>query len=170
MNGQYESLARLLEYPDESYVERCRQAGLEELAATLAPLSAGDIQERFIAAFDWNPATALEIGWHIYGEQYARGEFMVRLREQLRHYAIPESAELPDHLIHVLRLLARMDEAAALQFTRYYLAPAVAKIASALENLDSPFALLIRAIRDALPCRVDLPPAKVELPVLQGGD
>ena len=170
MKSEYDQLARLFEYPDDSYVERCRQAGLHEFASEMDKLSPSQIQEQFIATFDWNPATALDLGWHLYGEQYARGEFLVRVREELRRYGIPESTELPDHLTHVLPLLARMDSTEATGFAREFVAPAVAKLVSALDQKKTPFALLMRAVREALPVEVEIPPAKVELPVLQGMD
>lgn len=170
MNTPYELLARLFEYPDDSYLARCREAGLDDFAGAIAPLSTGELQEQFIATFDWNPATALEIGWHLYGEQYARGEFLVRMRTELRRSGVAESTELPDHLTHVLQLLGRMDEGPAEEFAREYVAPSVAKLVFALEQKRTPFAMLMSAVRDVLPCRVDLPPPKVELPVLAGGD
>lgn len=170
MRSDYDLLARLFEYPDESYVERCRDAGLAEFASEMEKLSPAQIQEQFIATFDWNPATALDLGWHLYGEQYARGEFLVRVREELRRYGIPESTELPDHLTHVLPLLARMESAEATRFAREFVAPAVAKLVSALDQKKTPFALLMRAVREALPVEVEIPPPKVELPVLQGMD
>ena len=168
MTNRYDLLARLLEYPDESYVERCREAGLDAFTAEMEKLSPSRIQEEFIATFDWNPATALDLGWHLYGEQYARGEFLVRVREELRRYGIRESAELPDHLTHILPLLGRMDPSEAAQFTREFVAPAVAKLVAALDQKQTPFALLMRAVREELPVQTEIPSARVELPVLQG--
>ena len=168
--SQYDVLARLFEYPNESYVQRCREAGLDEFASEMEKLSPSEIQEQFIATFDWNPATALDLGWHLYGEQYARGEFLVRVREELRRYGIPESTELPDHLTHILPLLARMDSDDAAKFAGEFVAPAVAKLVSALDQKKTPFALLMHAVRDALPVQAEIPLPKVELPVLQGMD
>lgn len=167
-SAPYDLLARLFDYPDEFYLDRCREAGLAEFASEMEKLSTSQIQEQFIATFDWNPATALDLGWHLYGEQYARGEFLVRVRDELRRYGIPESTELPDHLTHVLLLLARMDSTQAEQFAGEFVAPAVAKLVSALDQKQTPFALLMRAVRDALPVQAEIPPAKVELPILQG--
>jgi len=162
----YDRLARLLEYPDESYLERCREAGLHEFAEKLEKLSATDIEELFVSAFDWDPATALELGWHLFGEQYARGEFLVRMRGELRRYGIAESTELPDHLTHVLRVVGRMDDETAEKFVLEYIAPAVAKLQAALEQKKTPFAILMLAVRDALPVQAAIPVLKVELPVL----
>ena len=170
MTNRYDLLGRLFEYPDESYLERSREAGLQAFAAEMEKLSPSQIQEEFIATFDWNPATSLDLGWHLYGEQYARGEFLVRVREELRRYGVPESVELPDHLTHILPLLGRMEPASATEFTREFIAPVVAKLVAALDQKQTPFALLMRAVREALPIQAEVPPAKVELHVLQGVD
>lgn len=167
---KYDKLARLFEYPDESYVQYCRDAGLNEFADEMAKLTTSGIQESFIATFDWSPATALDLGWHLYGEQYERGEFLVRMRVELRRYGVAESTELPDHLTHTLKLLGRMDDAAAEKFAREYTAPAVAKLLAGLEQKNTPFVAVIRAVREALPAKAEIPVLKVELPVLVGED
>ena len=76
-----------------------------------------EVEEAFTRTFDVNPTCALEVGWHLFGEEYARGMFLVRMREELRKYSLPESAELPDHIAHVLAVVAAMpdDEAAQLR-------------------------------------------------------
>lgn len=170
MNLQFDRLARLFVYPDDSYAAHCRAAGLNDLASFAAGLSIGDLQERFISTFDWNPATALEIGWHLYGEDYARGSFMARVRADLRRHRIAESTELPDHLTHILALLGRMNPCERQEFSRDYVSPAVAKLLATLDEKKNPFASAMRAVYDALPQRAPAPPPKVELPVLQAGD
>ncbi|MEP6715080.1 MAG: nitrate reductase molybdenum cofactor assembly chaperone [Terriglobia bacterium] len=170
MNAKYGLLARLFEYPDESYLQYCREEGLYDLANQLAALSTAQIQELFIATFDWNPATSLDMSWHLFGEEYARGEFLVRMRGRLRRYGVPESTELPDHMTHVLAMLARMDDNSAEDFAREFAAPAVAKLQAALEQKKTPFVALARAVRDALPVKAPIPELKVELPVLVGDD
>jgi nitrate reductase molybdenum cofactor assembly chaperone len=167
VNTQYERLARVFEYPDETYVERCRAAGLNEFADHVAALGTTQIQELFTGTFDWNPAASLDLSWHLYGEQYARGEFLVSVREQLRRYGIAESAELPDHITHILALFARMDAESADKFARDYAAPAVAKLVASLEQSQSPFASAMRAVREALPVQAAIPVLKTELPVLR---
>jgi len=167
---RYDKLARVFEYPDEFYVERCREAGLDEFAGEMEALSTSGIQELFISTFDWNPATTLDLGWHLFGEQYARGEFLVRMRAELRRYGIAESTELPDHLTHVLQVVGHMDAEVAREFVREFVAPAVAKLLAALEQKKTSFTIPLRAVRDALPVQADLPVLKTELPVLVGGD
>lgn len=165
---KYDLLSELFDYPGDSYVPQCRQAGLLEFAEEMGAFSPSRIQELFIATFDWDPATTLDIGWHLFGEDYARGEFLVRMRGELRRYGIPESTELPDHLTHVLTLLGRMDAQTAETFAREYVAPSVAKLLAALEQRKSPFVSLVRAVHEALPVKAAIPARKIELPVLVG--
>jgi nitrate reductase assembly molybdenum cofactor insertion protein NarJ len=92
------------------------------------------MQELYVQAFEFNPACTLEIGWHLFGENYERGEFMVRMREQLRRYGIAESTELPDHLTHLLLLISRMDSVEASEVAGQYVLPALGKIKDALKD------------------------------------
>lgn len=168
MNAHLDKLARLFAYPDADYPALCLEAGLPEFAADMAAHSTSQLQEMFITAFDWNPTTALDLGWHLYGEQYARGEFLVKMREELRRYGVQESVELPDHLTHVLAVLVRMDDASAETLAQECVAPAVAKLVAVLEQNRSPFAPAMRAVWAALPVRFSIPVVKVQLPVLAG--
>ena len=145
-------LTGLFEYPDDGYrarAEHCASAiGSEELRAfarAIAELSTGELQELFIQSFDLNPASALEIGWHLFGEQYERGEFLVDLRGRLRAAGIAERGELPDHLLHVLPLMARLEAADAERFATRFLVPALEKIAAALPE-GNPFRSLVNAV------------------------
>ncbi len=167
-NAHLDKLALLFSYPGDDYPALCLEAALPEFAAAIAAHSTAQLQEMFITAFDWNPATALDLGWHLYGEQYARGEFLVKMREELRRYGVQESAELPDHLTHVLAVLARMDSTAAEKLAQECVAPAVAKLVAVLEQNHSPFAPAMRAVWAALPVRFSIPVVKVQLPVLAG--
>lgn len=166
--SRFSLLARLFVYPDESYAARCRAAGLSALADFADGISTATLQEQFTDTFDWNPATALEIGWHLFGEDYARGEFLTRMRAELRGCGLRESGELPDHLTHVLALLGRLGSDRAEEFSRDFVSPAVSKLMSALDERKSPFAIAMRAVWEALPARGPIPKTKIELPVLQG--
>ena len=142
----------LFAYPDETYADRAAACaavtGQEEMrrfANALAPLSTGRIQEAFIQAFDMNPNATLEIGWHLFGEQYERGEFLVDLRGRLRAAEIPETGELPDHLLHVLPLLERLEPEDARRFAEKFLLPALEKVGSGLPA-ESVFTALVQGL------------------------
>ena len=147
----YNSLAGLLTYPAEDYQARIQECeGLDpdfaDFRAAIARLSLADLQELFTRTFDLNPLCCLEIGWHLFGENYERGTLMVRMRQELRRYGLAESTELPDHLSHVLRLLARMEPERAADFAGACVLPALEKMLAAFERKDNPFERLLAAI------------------------
>lgn len=149
---------RALQYPAAGYAENlqqlaalcatleCPQAlALQELADRASSSTVESLQELFTQTFDLTPACALEVGWHLYGDEYERGAFMVRMREQLRHHQIEEGTELPDHLASLLELVARVpDETGALIDDA--LVPAIGKMLAGLEKNASPFHSIMAAL------------------------
>lgn len=151
-----EVIAPLFDYPEEDYLDRVascavhvRSEDMRRFAAEISALPLSRQQELFVHTFDLDPKATLEIGWHIFGEQYERGDFLVEMRDRLRETGIVENGELPDHLLHVLPLLARMpaEEAGSLAASR--IEPALAKIESAIPE-ENPFSALVRATRSLL--------------------
>ena len=167
----YERFARLFEYPGEDYranAEKCpttlrrehseAAASLEEFCAPIRSLNTDDLRELFTRTFDLNPMCALEIGWQLYGEDYQRGEFLVKMGEQLREHSLRESGELPDHLTHALVLLAHLEPDEAAEFAGGFLLPALDKMrANWRENRNAFAALLDFGICDVLGLYLVLP-------------
>lgn len=153
-----EALANLLAYPTGDY--RARLAGirtaashagasdasalLEAFAARIEGMSLEDLEERFTAGFDLNPSCTLDVGWHLFGEQYERGAFLVEMREALRAHGIAESSELPDHLTHMLQLMARMEPGAREALAARAVRPALERIMAGVDR-ENPFLDLLRA-------------------------
>ena len=136
-----EALAPLLTYPGPQY--KTTSATCPEFARAIEPLSTEELQEAWVRTFEMTPECCLDIGWHLFGENYERGEFLVMLRQELKRHGIAESTELPDHLSHVLPLVARMEAPRA--FTERFLKPALDRILAGLAG--SPFEPLLRAVR-----------------------
>jgi nitrate reductase molybdenum cofactor assembly chaperone len=155
----YDTLTRLFEYPTEpptpALAAACCQAPesvrreLEAFLREAAGLPLAVLQERYIQAFDMNPDCCLDIGWHLFGEEYARGEFLVRLKGELHRYGLPDSTELPDHLTRVLPLLARMPLEEAGPFRERFLLPALDKLEPKAAEL-TPYNRLLAALRRLL--------------------
>jgi nitrate reductase delta subunit len=140
---QYEALAARLRYPEEA-----------------------SQQEVYVETFEFNPACTLELGWHLFGENYERGEFLVRMRELLRRYAIAESTELPDHLSHLLALIPRMRHDEAAELAGQFVLPALAKIREALK--DNPYGNVIADLEGMLDAEFpDAPHRPLSLPIFQ---
>ncbi len=184
----YDALATVLTYPGEDYhgvVEDCIASAsrafipkevrnlLLNFAEEVRRLSTEQAQELFTRTFDLNPLCSLELGWHLFGENYERGIMLVRMREQLRRHHVPETTELPDHLTYALRLLARMDAAAAEDFAGAIVLPALARMLAALKNMQTPYENVLAAVRQFVHGRFpELPleaPQEAALPVLNAG-
>src|SRR5581483_2598847 len=179
-----DELVELLRYPDAHYAEHLAAAcsriesetpaiaeNLRKAGVVLAALATEQLEEQFTNAFDLNPVCCLEIGWHLFGENYDRGAFMARLRRELKDHGVPENGDLPDHLTLVLRLLARMEPAEAEDFYAACVAPALDKMRAAFRSqLSNAFAPVLIAICDWLQFHYGAllagqPPAPVQLPV-----
>jgi nitrate reductase delta subunit len=106
-----------------------------------------EVEEMFTRTFDINPACGPEVGWHLFGENYSRGEFLVRMRQELRRHGLPESTELPDHLAHVLAVLARLTPDEADPFAERFVLPALDKMIAGLSGKDNPYEKLLEAVR-----------------------
>lgn len=157
--GPYATIAGLLAYPDaesRQRLDRCRDqldldgstaaAHLADFDGATRDLDRLEAEELYTRTFDLNPPCALEIGWHLFGEDYHRGAILVRLREELARHGIEESCELPDHLVHVLPLIDRMAPEEAARFVPACVTPAVMKIIAALKGRQNPYEHLLRCL------------------------
>jgi nitrate reductase delta subunit len=159
------ALARLAAYPDDRTLVDARamlaaahstagSVAAREFLEVTAPMTAAELQEEYTASFDFDPACALDLGWHLFGESRERGAFLAALREDLQAAGIPESHELPDHLTHVLALVARDGYARATQLADLVM-PAVGAIERALTKRGSPYAHVLAAVYAELAALVD---------------
>jgi nitrate reductase molybdenum cofactor assembly chaperone NarJ/NarW len=180
-----ERLALLFQYPDRDFTTRFAEAlesaegepgeakaALAAFAEGVAGLGTEELQELYTRTFDLNPMCTLEIGWQLYGEDYHRGEFLVKVRQQLREYGLPESGELPDHMTHALALLARLDSEEAKEFAGQYVLPAIDKMLSGWRDNRNGYAALLESVFAYLKRRYSYVPVRAvapnpELPVLQ---
>ncbi len=171
--GELELLAGVLRYPYDGYaegVERCVEtlAGSDPDAAPLLGAFLGRARERsveelqalFTETFDLDPVCSLEVGWHLFGERYERGRFLVTMRAELRRLGVAESTELPDHITHALLALDRMEPDEGAQFVRAFLRPALGKMRAGLEGKSNPFENVLLAIARVLDRRY--PPSDPE--------
>jgi nitrate reductase delta subunit len=158
----FDALAALVAYPDGDLEPRARACRAEvaaispaatvelgRFADAIAGPSVGELQEQYTETFDLNPACSLDVGWHLFGETHRRGAFMAALREDLRRAGVPETAELPDHLTHVLALVGREHPARAAALAAL-VAPAIEAVHRALATRGSPYVHVLAALRDVV--------------------
>lgn len=165
MAGKLATLAALIGYPDArigSVAASSWAAGacpndesleaMTRFSSFIAVSTLSDLEELFTRTFDINPVCSFEIGWHLFGEQYERGAFLVRMRGLMRQYDIEETAELPDHLAHALLLIDRMPADEAAKLAREIL-PAVVKMLDGLSDrkaAENPYRELMFVIMEAI--------------------
>lgn len=156
----YDRLADLLAYPEPDWTDRLDRAlegtvkahpaaarALASFRDRVRGSSVEEIQELYTRTFDINPVCTLEVGWHVYGEDYARGAFLVGMRQRLRDNNLPESCELPDHLTHVLALLGRLAGEDADELAGHYALPALEKMLAGMDGAEHPYLALVEAVR-----------------------
>ncbi|MCB9904527.1 MAG: molecular chaperone TorD family protein [Planctomycetes bacterium] len=156
----YTAWRNVLAYPQDGNCAPLRCAleelseALPELADALRPLrqlAAQDepavLEEAYMRTFDCNPDRALEVGWHLFGESYSRGNFLVRMRGFMRDCGIEEGVELPDHLCNVLGVVETADEGLSRAIRTQYLLPALAKLELGFRDDQDPYRGVIAALK-----------------------
>ena len=169
-NGVYESLSRLLVYPTETIkntTNECREhmqrtcssaaEAVVEFSEFVNGSTVSDLQELYTRTFEINPVCALEVGWQLFGERYERGTFIVKMRGTLRELDLPESSELPDHLVHVLQALDRLQPDEAREFASLFLVPAVDKMLDGFKQTENAYCKILNAINCEVRDRYNLP-------------
>jgi nitrate reductase delta subunit len=118
----YASLARMLEYPEQKeallaanddlssfLLENDMGSPLATFAEFVATSTLAELQEDYVATFDFSPAVAPYLGHHLYGDNQKKGAYLIRLKQEFgRHGFTPLGNELPDHLSLVLGFLAHL--------------------------------------------------------------
>jgi nitrate reductase molybdenum cofactor assembly chaperone len=133
-------------------------------------LSLCERQELYARTFDLNPACALEIGYHLFGENYKRGVFLANLRQTEEPFAVGQANQLPDYLPVLLRLLVKLDEQELrASLIAECLLPALEKMLKAFGESENPYRYLLKAICTLLESEVTASPAqrgRAQLPVI----
>ncbi len=120
--ASYDALARLLDYPagkeqlqtDYAVVsDFLNRQRLDNPIASFADFAASssdaELEEEYVATFDFNPATAPYLGHHLFGDNQKKGSYMIMLKQEYERCSYtPAGVELPDHLSVLLGFLAHL--------------------------------------------------------------
>lgn len=172
MTTLLDELGELLRYPGADYLSRldraCEESARDESRALLqkfrthaAAVSLQELQELYTRTFDLSPLCSLEVGWQLYGEDYARGSFLVYMRSKLLEHGLAERGELPDHLANLLLLLARMPAEQADELREGAALPALRKMMQPFSGKQNPYGDLLRSIVGRLQSPVRTPAEEV---------
>jgi nitrate reductase delta subunit len=82
-------------------------ARLREFCAWYAARSVGELQSRYVDAFDFTKQCSLHLTYHVHGDRRQRGMAMLKLKESYREAGFePPGDELPDYLPLMLEFAA----------------------------------------------------------------
>jgi nitrate reductase molybdenum cofactor assembly chaperone len=184
MKSIYERLADLLEYPGANWcslIVSCGEVAAEEIPESsdalsifreaVTNLSLNELQEVYTRTFDLSPVCALDIGYHLFGENYKRGVFLANLRETEAPFDLGQEHQLPDYLPVLLRLLTKLtDEELRSALIVDCMIPALEKMLKTLSEGENPYRHLIAAVNTKLKSEAGAYPATIQrahLPILQ---
>ena len=136
------AVASALQYPS---VPPARFDEASEFFDEIAHVDPRGLEELYTTTFDLNPVATLEVGWHLWGEQYERGRFLADLRDLQSRLGIDSGTELPDHLTILLPTIAASPDNADL---REKCARAIDKMLKPLEEHGNPYRHLLRAAKE----------------------
>lgn len=169
-SGLYDTLGRLLIYPTEdikAVAQECYRSvksfdlpagqAVANFAEKANNSSLAEMQELYTRTFEINPVCAMEVGWQLFGERYERGTFMVKMRQTLRNLGISESTELPDHLVHVLQAIDRLEPEEAAEFAGLFLVPAVDKMLAGFKDNNNVYRDILYGLVSEVRDRYKLP-------------
>lgn len=180
----YVDLADLFEYPESNLARQIAVDGNTDLSESFTNFRAGienfslsNLQELYTRTFDLNPVCALEIGYHLFGENYKRGEFLANLRETEAPFQLGQDKQLPDYMPVLLRLITKLDdEELRTALIAQCMVPAIDKMIASLKEGENPYRYLLETVQLKLRSEkgVTVPPTstragcqRASLPVFQ---
>jgi nitrate reductase delta subunit len=142
-------------------------AALERFSRFVEPNDPTGLEEIYTRTFDVCAPCCMDVGYQLFGENYTRGAFLVRMKQETRAHGVDPGSELPDHLPVALRLLGRLreDEDPA-GLVRDVLLPALDKMVASLRGNDTPYGALLDGIADWLAAAHAIDRASVAPPLL----
>ena len=146
--NQYNKLANLFRYPDELYKQNVAECAkmlkdnypdaFAEIIPFLQFVETKDlyeIEEVFGKTFHIQAICFLDLGYVLFAEDYKRGEFLVKMKDEQRRANNECGDELADNLPNVLTLMAIMkDEEFLEEFAVRIVEPALTKMLSEFDT------------------------------------
>ncbi len=123
---------------------------IQDLVDFLGAHKQHDLEEKYTQTFEINPAVALEVGFHLFGLAYQRGEFLARAKQAAEELGVDTGFELADHLPVMLELAAVLDEETAVSLIQEAIFPAVRHMANGFRGQAPGFGRVVLALHEYL--------------------
>lgn len=105
------------------------------------------LQEVYTSTFDLQPTCCLYVGYHLFGDSYKCSAMLAKLSEEYSHHGFSAGAELPDHLVPMLRFIASTgDGELSRDLTQECLIPALGAMVRAFGDSPNPYGHAVRAL------------------------
>jgi nitrate reductase delta subunit len=157
----YQLFASLLTYPQEYLWSQIKGDNqrlmiddpeiarlIKQFQDLLKSTSITELEELYTSTFDVNPVCFPYPGFHLFGENFNRADFLVKLKQKYQEHGFtaPDN-ELADHLPILLQFLSTLnyDDSLAQELLTDCLTPALEKMTEGFKN-DNPYAWIIQAL------------------------
>jgi nitrate reductase delta subunit len=110
--------------------------------------SGSRLEEIYTSTFDVNPVCFPYPGFQLFGENFNRADFMVKLQQKYMEYGFtPPPNELADHLSVMLNFLSTVDSDAVIarELVEDCLLPALEKMTAGFKE-DNPYGVVVRSL------------------------
>lgn len=155
----YALLAELTDYPGAGWAARLAEAPralaaaspvarglIADFARSAAGYTPAALEELYTQTFDLQPECTLNLGHHLFGEDWKRSTLLIELKPLYQRHGIDPEPELPDHLCWLLRLFAAVPgDPEVRELVESCLRPAVRSLEQKLAR-DNPYATLLQGL------------------------
>ncbi|MDE1920813.1 MAG: nitrate reductase molybdenum cofactor assembly chaperone [Candidatus Omnitrophica bacterium] len=162
MQTSFQWISYLLVYPDGDWTQTVREVkdvlsishpmanGIQSFLEEMDAYTPEQRWDHYVHTFDFGKKTNLYLTFADYGEERERGPALLELKEQ---YAMAgfelKAGEMPDYLPVVLEFCAHTNaETAGRILFRH--AARIAQLQESLSQIESPYAHLLRAVRQGI--------------------
>ncbi len=158
----FDLIAEALEYPTEHTPALTNEAAentsnppladaLGDLATWLDGRDLDEVREVYTRMFDLSPVCTMNVGYHVFGDTYARGALLAGLVTEMRGVGLDPGNELPDYLPNLLRLAGRLsDEEDIDLMIRNLIVPGLDRMDETLDSQSDPWGVILAALRSHL--------------------
>ncbi len=161
MRNNFQLFSKILDYPGPELaaeVEKCifqltsecpeASEALRQFQSSLEEVRLEQLQEIYTSSFDMQPESTLNLGYHLFGEDWRRSIFLSRLSELFQSRSFSIDKELPDHLRLMLLFLGDCEiNPEGNELIAEGIIPALSRILVNMEGTSNPYRFALRALK-----------------------